>query len=114
RLLNAITGQFDECFDHQRVRYVILSHVWATREATYQDVLETQKVSGLNVVSRLPDKLRGLCNAAQNAGYDFVWADTCCIDRTNSDEISDSITSMYSWYREADQCFAYLHDVPSP
>ncbi|KAF4893100.1 Vegetative incompatibility protein HET-E-1 [Colletotrichum fructicola] len=41
---------------------------------------------------------------------DFTWVDTCCIDKTSSSELSESINSMYAWYRDSYICFAYLED----
>ncbi|KAI0108157.1 HET-domain-containing protein [Daldinia grandis] len=44
-------------------------------------------------------------------GLDWVWVDTCCIDKTSSAELSESINSMFRWYKEASICYAYLADV---
>lgn len=35
------------------------------------------------------------------------------IDKTNYTELSESINSMYEWYRQSRVCYAYLEDVPS-
>jgi hypothetical protein len=43
----------------------------------------------------------------------FVWIDTCCIDKTNSAELSEAINSMFRWYRNALVCLVYLADVPT-
>ncbi|EIW63586.1 HET-domain-containing protein, partial [Trametes versicolor FP-101664 SS1] len=59
-------------------------------------------------------KLMGFIQAAVAGGYQFVWADMCCIDSTNSDEVTAATASMYSWYSSADVCYAYLRDVPTP
>lgn len=52
------------------------------------------------------------CQRALEKGLDYVWVDTCCIDKTNSTELSIAINSMYQWYQDAAVCFAYLSDVP--
>lgn len=39
-----------------------------------------------------------------------LWVDTCCIDKTSSAELSESINSMYSYYSRARVCFAYIND----
>lgn len=59
------------------------------------------------------DKVRKTCFIAKKHGFDFVWIDTCCIDKTSSAELSEAIISMYRWYRESRVCYAYLADVPS-
>jgi hypothetical protein len=40
------------------------------------------------------------------------WIDSCCIDKTSSAELSESINSMFAWYKNAHVCYAYLSDVP--
>ncbi|KAI9667896.1 MAG: hypothetical protein M1821_000716 [Bathelium mastoideum] len=45
------------------------------------------------------------------AMLEYIWMDTCCIDKTNSDEEDRAINSMFRWYRDAKVCFAYLSDV---
>ncbi|KAF9062876.1 hypothetical protein BDP27DRAFT_1481352 [Rhodocollybia butyracea] len=44
-----------------------------------------------------------------------IWQkiDTCCIDKSSSAELSDTINSMYRYYRKAEVCYAYLTDVRS-
>ena len=43
---------------------------------------------------------------------EWLWVDTCCIDKRSSAELSEAINSMYRWYANAKVCYAYLHDVP--
>ena len=42
---------------------------------------------------------------------DYIWIDTCCIDKSSSAELSEAINSMYRWYEESNVCYAYLEDV---
>src|SRR3569833_3366061 len=44
-------------------------------------------------------------------GYEYVWIDTCCIDKTSSAELSEAINSMFSWYQAARVCFAFHREV---
>ena len=44
---------------------------------------------------------------------DWLWIDTCCIDKQNSVELGEAINSMYEWYREANECYVYLFDASS-
>lgn len=77
-----------------------------------------------NVGAMLPDlseealmKREGyakIVNAAKEAkrlGYQYIWCDTCCIDKTSSSELQESINSMFRWYRESTVCLVYLNDV---
>lgn len=57
-------------------------------------------------------KIEGCCREAAKYGLFHVWIDTCCICKTSSSELSESINSMFAWYRDARLCIAYLGDVP--
>lgn len=109
--------KFVEVVDPSVARFAILSHVWnkqgSNSEPTFQDLLSAMKDS-----PSLPgpkwDKLRGFIRIASEGGYNLVWADMCCIDKTSSTEVSEAIASMYYWYLSAEVCYAYLKDVSSP
>nr|VWO94662.1 N/A [Ganoderma boninense] len=58
-------------------------------------------------------KIRGACKLARADGYRYIWIDSCCIDKTSSSELSESINSMFQWYARADVCYAFLVDVPA-
>ncbi|TBU40441.1 hypothetical protein BD309DRAFT_345892 [Dichomitus squalens] len=61
----------------------------------------------------LSPKIREACRVAREAGYRYLWIDSCCIDKTSSSELTESINSMFLWYSLAKMCYAYLADVPS-
>ncbi|EJF56751.1 HET-domain-containing protein [Dichomitus squalens LYAD-421 SS1] len=95
--------------------YAILSHVWDPYEQTYQDLCSLRAqcaLTGENPRDRVCSKLRESCFLAERHGYKWLWADTCCIDKTSSSELSESINSMYRFYGLAEVCYAYLKDVP--
>ncbi|KAL0932397.1 HET domain-containing protein [Colletotrichum truncatum] len=108
-LLNTDSLALQEFF-HARPGYAILSHTWGDEEVTYQDILGDK--------SSLKDKagykkIRECCALARENGFQWVWIDTCCINKSSSAELSEAINSMFQWYREARVCYAYLIDVPS-
>lgn len=57
------------------------------------------------------NKVYGCCKEAKALGFSYVWIDTCCINKDSSSELSEAINSMFSWYRNATVCIAYLSDV---
>ncbi|KAI1786222.1 HET-domain-containing protein [Ganoderma leucocontextum] len=61
----------------------------------------------------LSPKIREACRVAREKGYQYLWIDSCCIDKTSSSELSESINSMYQWYARAYVCYAFLPDVPA-
>ncbi|KAH8665740.1 heterokaryon incompatibility protein-domain-containing protein [Tricladium varicosporioides] len=87
--------------------YAILSHTWGTEEVTLQDIKTSNSV-GLEGYK----KVRKACSVAAANGFEYIWIDTCCIDKTSSAELSEALNSMFRWYQEAEKCYAYLADVP--
>lgn len=57
-------------------------------------------------------KIEYCCQQAASDGLEWVWIDTCCIDKASSAELTESINSMFRWYRAAAVCYVYLADVP--
>jgi len=105
RLLNAKTFELHD-FSGNIPAYAILSHRWEEPEILFQDV-QAGKASRMTGFA----KIKGCCNRAKEDNIDFVWIDTCCIDKTSSAELSEAINSMYQWYQNAQVCYAYLYDV---
>ncbi|KAI0836924.1 HET-domain-containing protein [Hypoxylon sp. FL0890] len=107
RLLNGPSLQMKEFFEEELPKYAILSHTWGDEEVSYQD-FQNESLRERKCGFR---KVREFCAAAARHGYEWVWIDTCCIDKTSSAELSEAINSMFRWYQMADRCFAYLADV---
>ena len=51
--------------------------------------------------------MREVCKAL---GLNWVWIDTCCIDKSSSAELSEAINSMFAYYNRSKLCIAYLGD----
>ena len=94
-------------FPNRAPRYAILSHTWDVEEVSFDDMR-----SGLAPSLKGYIKVLGACNQALLDGYEWVWIDTCCIDKSSSTELQEAINSMFEWYRKADACYVYLTDVP--
>ena len=107
RLLNSTSLELSEFYDTEIPPYAILSHTWGTGEVTLQDIQrpDVQSKAGFS-------KIMGCCNQAKLDGIEWVWIDTCCIDKTSSAELSEAINSMYAWYKDSEVCYAFLADVP--
>lgn len=88
--------------------YAILSHVWGEpeQEVTYKDLVE-----GTGKQKAGYDKIKFCAKQAETDGIQYIWVDTCCIDKSSSAELSEAINSMYHWYEDATKCYAYLFDV---
>ena len=90
------------------LHYGILSHRWEGEEVTFQQMqsgqAQQEKKKGFQ-------KIRMCCCEARKIGLDYVWIDTCCIDKTSSSALQEAVNSMFRWYRNAAICYAYLFDV---
>ena len=91
--------------------YAILSHCWsdnADDEVLYADVQ-----NGTATTKKGYAKLSSAMERAREwkgGAYDWIWCDTCCINKESSAELSEAINSMYTWYAESEVCFAYIED----
>jgi len=110
RLLNTVAFELEEFFDSNTPRYAILSHTWGNEEISF---LEMQNRDEAIRHKAGFQKIVDFCALAKGHGFFYGWADTCCIDKRNSAELSEAINSMYRYYYNAAECLVYLEDVPS-
>ncbi|KIJ07196.1 hypothetical protein PAXINDRAFT_103062 [Paxillus involutus ATCC 200175] len=89
--------------------YATLSHRWGDREPLHKD-LQASTTHALQPSSGV-EKLLGFCAVARERGFRWAWSDTCCIDKTSSAELQESINSMFHWYRASGLTIVYLADV---
>ncbi|KAF2189111.1 HET-domain-containing protein [Zopfia rhizophila CBS 207.26] len=88
--------------------YAILSHTWGSDsdEVTFKDVVDG---TGKNKAGY--QKLVFCGGQAKSDGLSYFWVDTCCIDKSNLNELTKAINSMFRWYQDAARCYVYLSDV---
>jgi heterokaryon incompatibility protein (HET) len=97
-----------EFVDDQIPRYAILSHTWG---------LENDEVSFKNIMEGTGNSKAGykkIMFCGERAGMDglqYFWVDTCCIDKSSSQEITEAINCMFQWYQNAAKCYVFLKDV---
>ncbi|KAG6336737.1 hypothetical protein ID866_2342 [Astraeus odoratus] len=109
RLINVHTLHLEE-FNAKPPEYAILSHRWRDEEILFQEIAEDKDVQTRKGYA----KFSASCKRAKIDGFDYIWIDTCCIDKSSSAELSEAINSMYQWYRNSSLCYAYLDDVDDP
>lgn len=88
--------------------YAILSHRWGEEEVYFRDM--RKDLSGAMKKAGW-DKVLRCCGQAFEDGLQYVWIDTCCIDKRSSAELTEAINSMYRYYKSARRCYVYLADV---
>ncbi|EON68918.1 hypothetical protein W97_08176 [Coniosporium apollinis CBS 100218] len=95
--------------DPPKGSYAVLSHTWDGGEVSFQEVKDlgnARKKKGFAKIERT-------CELARRRNLPYAWVDTCCIDKSSSAELSETINSMFQWYRESAVCFAFLSDLRS-
>ncbi|KAL2875784.1 hypothetical protein SGCOL_008930 [Colletotrichum sp. CLE4] len=108
RLINTRTLALAEFFGDEIPRYAIVSHTWGHDEVTFQHWTEDLCVARERQGFRKIDLAR---IQAIDDGLDYLWIDTCCINKESSAELSEAINSMFTWYECAVRCYAYLSDI---
>ncbi|KAI0096208.1 HET-domain-containing protein [Nemania sp. FL0031] len=107
RLLGVHSFALEEFFEPHVPKYAILSHTWEKEEILFEDIPnreQAEKKTGFQKV----EKAREL---AKSQDYEYIWIDTCCINKSSSAELTEAINSMYRWYKNSDVCYAFLSDV---
>ncbi len=116
-------------------QYAILSHRWiGDEEITFDKLPAVSKDRFRQIPSQNPVpqhahssrssnsekhassvyKIAGACQQVRKASdktVRHVWIDTVCIDKSDAQELSISINSMFQWYENAEVCYVYLFDV---
>ncbi|KAH8646306.1 hypothetical protein BX600DRAFT_477473 [Xylariales sp. PMI_506] len=121
RLLDTRTLDLVDVRDDAVPPYAILSHTWGQEEISLHELqwLKSRLPRPLDKRKRKVSEMAGFRKVKEAAavalrrGYSFIWVDTCCIDKSSSAELSEAINSMYAWYKQSAECYAYLSDVES-
>src|SRR4051812_47775961 len=94
-------------FIHDNTPNDNLSHTWGadTEEVTFEDLKDgtSKSKAGYN-------KIRFCGEQARRDDLQYIWVDTCCINKSSSAELTEAINSMFRWCREAAKCYVYLSD----
>ncbi|KAK7447722.1 hypothetical protein VKT23_013978 [Stygiomarasmius scandens] len=133
RLIHIFTRQLVEFnTDVNAPPYAILSHRWEDTleqfmlpeereslipgEVSYKEYLAAQAdpsvVQTLDIVLKSGyKKIQDACSKALELGLEYIWIDTCCIDRDSPTDMARNIRSMYSYYRNSAVCLVYLYST---
>ncbi|KAK3644335.1 hypothetical protein LTR56_005427 [Elasticomyces elasticus] len=104
-LIDVHTYKLKAFYDSNIPKFAILSHTWGDDELTFQGIQNPEASTWPSFV-----KVRRTCELALKDGLEWVWIDTCCIDKSSSAELSEAINSMFRWYNGARICYVLLSD----
>lgn len=107
RLINTSSIELEEFHLSGVPQYAILSHTWGDDEVTFQDMSSSSRYSRKGY-----HKIMQTCRLARENEIRYAWIDTCCIDKSSSAELTESINSMFQWYKKSTACYVLLTDLP--
>ncbi|KAF8548773.1 hypothetical protein OG21DRAFT_1489089 [Imleria badia] len=95
----------------QYFRYVMLSHRWEENEPLFQQVVHITVYD----LSKSPthDKLQTFCKIARDAGFNWAWSDTCCINKSDHFVLQEALVAMFRWYQGSAMVIVFLRGVRS-
>ena len=100
RLFNCRTKTLD-MFVGSAPQYAILSHTWEVDEVVFDDLIDGNTD---HTTMKGWYKIQQSCEQTLQDGLEYLWADTICIDKSSSAELSEAINSMFNWYRDSTIC----------
>ena len=111
RLLNVFTLRFGSNLHGKIPSYAIASHRWTRDESTFEEL--EKDLNKRDTSTSGYKKIVGFAEFVKLhlPHVEWIWIDTCCINKKDGPELSEAIISMCRWYREAEVCLAYLADV---
>ncbi|KAF4984817.1 hypothetical protein FDECE_17015 [Fusarium decemcellulare] len=111
RLLHTSTYKLKSFYSKtDRPPYAILSHTWGQDELGFE-AIRTDIHEKLKSPKRGLCKVKDACLQARQDDLDYLWVDTCCIDKSSSTELSEALNSMFKWYQESFKCYVFMEDV---
>ena len=93
-------------------RYGMFSHKWEDNEPLFESVIRLV-VHDLEE-SPTHDKLKMFCKIVRDAGLDWAWSDTCCINKADHLVLEEGLVSMLKWFQGSTLTVVFLFDVLSP
>ena len=91
-LINTATLEL-ELFDdvYHAPRYAILSHRWGKDEVSYKEFHKGRENKDGDGYRKIVE----CCHFAQTRKQEWVWIDTCCVDKRSSAELSEVTTCSH-------------------
>lgn len=112
RLLHCRTLELEDYFQNAAPSYTILSHTWEKEELTCQEILN---IHGSHEYAKKKAgylKIVNCCKQAIEDGFEYVWIDTCCIDKSSSAELSEAINSVSTRFLRVLPIFSPAPETP--
>ena len=96
----------------QFFRYVMLSHVLEENEPLFQHVVHIA-VYDLDQ-SPTHEKLQMFCKIVRDAGFNWAWSATCCINKADHVILEEARVNTFKWFQGSAMMIVFLFGVRSP
>ena len=112
-LISSMTADIDRARIEQEVgnyyRYATFSHKWENNEPLFGKVINivVYDLEG----SPTHDKLQMFCKIVREAGFNWAWSDTCCINKGDHFVLQEALVSMFKWYEGSSLTVIFLRGV---
>ena len=90
-------------------RYATFSHKWEDNEPLFEKVIRVV-VYDLES-SPAHEKLKMFCKIVRDAGFNWAWSDTCCINKGDHFVLQEALVSMFKWYEHSAMTIIFLRGV---
>ena len=90
-------------------RYATFSHRWEDNEPLFEKVIKVV-VYDLEP-SPTHEKLQMFCKIVREAGFNWAWSDTCCINKGDHFVLQEALVSMFKWYERSAMTLIFLRGV---
>ena len=113
-LISSMTTSINSARIKQEVgeyfRYATFSHKWEDNEPLFEKVINivVYDLEG----SPTHKKLQMFCKIVREAGFNWAWSDTCCINKGDHFVLQEALVSMFKWYERSAMTIIFLRGVP--
>ena len=90
-------------------RYATFSHGWEDNETLFEKVIKVV-VYDLEA-SPAHEKLQMFCKIVREAGFNWAWSDTCCVNKGDHFVLQEALVSMFKWYECSAMTIVFLRGV---
>ena len=115
-LILSMTTEIDHTRIKQEVadyyRYATFSHKWENNEPLFEKVIHIV-VYDLEE-SSTHDKLQMFCKIVREAGFQWAWSDTCCVNKADHFVLQEALVAMFKWYEGSSLTVVFLRGVRFP
>jgi Heterokaryon incompatibility protein (HET) len=96
RLLNTRSFELDDFGNGTVPQYAFFSHTWGPEEVLFREMVHFHRTAHSDLRPKAGfRKIELACQRALRDGLQYIWVDTCCMDKSSGAELSEAISLMF-------------------